>query len=66
MLIEGILSGTAERSGRRERGVGQMRIKQLAYFSLELIMGVIYLSFGSLCDYVQLIKCELISLAFRF
>lgn len=66
MLIEGILSGTEERSGRGERGVGQTRIKQLAYFGLGLIMGVIYLSFDSLCDDVQLIMYELISSAFMF
>lgn len=47
-------------------GMGQTRIKQLAYFGLGLIMGVIYLSFDSLYDDVQLIIYELISSAFKF
>lgn len=46
--------------------MGQTRIKQLAYFGLGLIMGVIYLSFDSLYDDVQLIIYELISSAFKF
>lgn len=40
---------------RDGKGVGQTRIKQLAHSGIQLIMGMIYLSYDSLCDDVQLI-----------